>query len=80
MLLLHLTSNTVFSNKLCGFLKGRSTVLQLLKVMDIWTKSLESGGQIDVIYTALGETFDEVPHKRLIGNLYSYRINADVII
>jgi len=33
-----------------GFIKGRSTTLQLLKVMDIWTESLESGGRIDAIF------------------------------
>ena len=75
----HLIRNKVFSNKQFGFIKGRSTVLQLLKVMDIWTESLESGGQIDVIYTDLEKAFDKVPHKRLISKLYSYKINIDVI-
>jgi len=28
--------NSYFSNKKCGFMKGRSTVLQLLKNMDDW--------------------------------------------
>ena len=46
--------------------------------MDIWTESLESGGQIDVIYTDLEKAFDKVPHKRLISKLYSYKINQDV--
>lgn len=75
----HLISNKVFSKKQFGFIKGRSTVLQLLKVMDIWTESLESGGQIDVIYTDLEKAFDKVPHKRLISKLYSYKINKEVI-
>ena len=75
----HLIRNKVFSNKQFEFIKGRSTVLQLLKVMDIWTESLESGGQIDVIYTDLEKAFDKVPHKRLISKLYSYKINIEVI-
>ena len=33
-----------------GFLKGRSTALQLLNIIDEWTLSLDSGGQIDCIY------------------------------
>ena len=48
--------------------------MQLLKVMDMWTESLESGGQID-----LEKAFDKVPHKRLISKLYSYKINPKVI-
>jgi len=57
-----LISNTVFSNKQFGFIKDRSTVLQLLKIMDIWTESLESVGQIDEIFTDLEKAIDEVPH------------------
>jgi hypothetical protein len=41
--------------------------MQLLKVMDMWTESLESGGQIDVVYTDLEKAIDKVPHKRLIS-------------
>ena len=32
-----------------GFMKGKSTVLQLLQILDDWTLQLEDGGQIDVI-------------------------------
>jgi len=39
----HVINNKIFSNKQFGFIKGRSTILQLLKVMDIWTESMESG-------------------------------------
>ena len=72
-------TNELFSNKQFGFIKGRSTTLQLLKVLDSWTEYLESGGQIDVIYTDLEKAFDKVPHKRLISKLRSYKINEDVI-
>ena len=75
----HFADNDAFSNKQFGFFKGRSTVMQLLKVMDMWTESLESGGQIDVVYTDLEKAFDKVPHKRLISKMYSYKINPKVI-
>ena len=75
----HLIGNNVFSNNQFGFIKGRSTVMQLLKVMDMWTESLELGGQITFIYTDLEKAFDKVPHKRLISKLYAYKINSDVI-
>jgi len=59
---------------------------QLLKVVDMWTESLESGGQLnviytdlEVIYTDLEKAFDKVPHKRLISKLYLYKINPGVI-
>jgi len=71
--------NKLFTCKQFGFIKGRSTVLQLLKVLDIWTHNLEIGGNIDVIYTDLEKAVDKVPHRRLISKLKSYGINADVI-
>ena len=48
-------ANKFFSSKQFGFIKGRSTTLQLglLQILDIWTECLEQGGQIDVVYTDL---------------------------
>ena len=57
----------VFSNKQFGFLKGRSTVLQLLHIMDMWTECLESGGQINAIYSDFEKAFDKVPHRLFIA-------------
>ena len=71
--------NNLLSQTQFGFIKGRSTVLQLLKVLDEWTESLQSGGQIDVIYTDFEKAFDKVPHKRLLSKLKSYKINGNII-
>ena len=46
----HKSANKLFSNKLFGFISGKSTTLQLLKVMDEWTKILDKGGNIYSIY------------------------------
>ena len=43
--------NGLFSKTQYGFIRGRSTVLQLLKIMDDWTYILDQGKQIDAIYT-----------------------------
>jgi len=58
----YFVQNLFFSNKQFGFLKGHSTVLQLLQIIDDWTAKLELGGRIDVIYTDFEKTFDKVPH------------------
>ena len=39
----HFVNNQLFSTQQFGFLKGRNTVLQLLKMLDLWTESLEEG-------------------------------------
>jgi len=69
----------LFSNRQYGFLKGRSTVLQLLHIIDEWTLNLDLGGQIDCIYMDFEKAFDKVHHRRLISKLYSYGINSQII-
>ena len=75
----HMKENNLFSSKQYGFITGRSTSLQLLKVLDIWTHILDMGGQIDVIYIDFMKAFDQVPHRRLIGKIESYGIGGDII-
>ena len=75
----HFTKNNLFSKKQFGFIKGRSTVLQLLSVLDIWTASLESGGNIDAVYTDFEKAFDKVPHRRLLSKLQSYGVNDEIV-
>ena len=70
----HVTRNKLFSMQQFGFIKGRSTVLQLLNVMDSWTKALDGGESIDEVYLDFMKAFDTVPHKRLISKLKSYGI------
>jgi len=66
----YLLDNSLLSNRQYGFIKGRSTVLQLLQMMDKWTEFSEYGGQIDVMYSDFQKAFDRVPHKRLLSKLH----------
>ena len=75
----HMKDNDLLSDKQFGFIKGRSTVLQLLKVLDSWTEILENGGCIDVVYCDFMKAFDKVPHHRLIGKLQSYGIKGKIL-
>ena len=72
--------NSYFSNKQYGFIKRRSTVLQLLKIMDDWTAQLDSGGQVDVIYTDFAKALDTVPHQRLLLKIKTYSIDTDLLL
>jgi len=69
----------LFSNCQYGFIKGRSTVLQPLHILDKWTKLLDEGRQVDVIYTDFEKAFDKVPHKRVLTKLRSYGVREDLI-
>ena len=47
----HIDKNKLFSDKQYGFIKGRSTTLQLLEVLDKWTEAIDDGLEVDCIYT-----------------------------
>jgi len=64
-----LLQNNLLGNKQYGFIKRKSTSLQLLQMMDKWTEYLEIGGQIDVIYIDFEKAFDKVPHARLVSKV-----------
>ena len=74
----HMIENTLFSENQFGFIKGRSTVLQMLIKMDEWTESLDKGLPVDCIYTDFEKAFDTVPHKRLMVKVRAYGINEQV--
>jgi len=47
--------------------------------MDEWTTLLDSGAQVDVIYTDFTKAFDTVPHGRLLTKLKPYNISDKII-
>ena len=78
-IVVHFKSNNLFSSKQFGFLSGRSTVFQLLKVLDIWTDILDQGGTLDMIYCDFMKAFDKVPHGRLVYKLQKYGVEGDLL-
>ncbi len=73
---LYLISNNLLSGKQFGFMKGRSTILQLLKVLDDWTEAVDERLPVDVIYTDFQKAFDSVPHGGLLQKLTSVGIKG----
>ena len=47
--------------------------------MDDCTTKLDSGAQIDAIYTDFAKAFDTVPHHRLLCKLKSYNLNDKLL-
>ena len=74
-ILTFLTDNDILSDKQCGFLSKRSTLLQLLKIFDQWTLALDNKVEVDVVYLDFRKTFDSVPHRRLIAVLNGKTLN-----
>ena len=69
-----------FSDKQFGFMGGRSTSLQLLKVLDKWTSVLDEGGVLNAVYMDFMKAFDKVPHTRLLVKMKAYGLNKKICI
>ena len=75
----HLGKNEILVNEQFGFLPGRSPQLQLLRVLEDFTKTIDSRRETDVIYLDFKKSFDSVPHKRLIGIIKQYGIKGKTL-
>ena len=75
----HIKRNKLFSKKQFGFISGRSTTLQLLTVLEDWTKILDTDGTINNIYMDFMKAFDKVPHQRLLHKVNKYGISGKIL-
>ena len=64
-------SNNLLSIDQFCFIKDRSVNVQLIILLDKWTKHFDNNDNkdIDVIYTDFEKAFDYVTHKKLICKL-----------
>jgi len=71
--------NNLFHVNQFGFMKGKSTSLQLLKQMDLWMEAIDKGEEIDVLFTDFEKAFDKVNHEKLLFKLSLYGVNDTVV-
>lgn len=62
-----------------GFLKGKSTVTQLLVVYHGILDSLADGKDVDVIHLDFSKAFDKVPHFQLLAKLQNFGITGPAL-
>ena len=61
----HLKSIGVPNIKQHGFVSGSSCLTNLLTSLEDWTKEVDDGYAVDVLYLDIAKAFDSVPHERL---------------
>ncbi|BHF65315.1 hypothetical protein SprV_0200832500 [Sparganum proliferum] len=51
----------------------------MLARLEIWTRALEEGFKVDVVYIDFRKAFDTVPHQRLLHKLSAIGIRGDLL-
>ena len=62
-----------------GFRRRRSCLTNLLLVRDCWTKEVDNGHQVDVIYLDFSKAFDRVQHPVLLQKLSDLGIGGSLL-
>ncbi len=74
----HCEQHNLLVNFQHGFRKGHSCESQLITTLQDIFKAKNDGKNVDKIIIDLMETFDTVPHNRLIHKLEYYGISGQV--
>ena len=56
-----------------------SCITQLLHAMEHWTKSLDDGHNVDIVYLDFCKAFDCVPRQCVLFKLKAYGISGNVL-
>ena len=75
----HCINNNLIPRRRFGFLKGRSTTLQLLTFIDRVAYLLAEGYSVDTIYLDYSKAFDSIPHRRLLLKRETYCITGNIL-
>ena len=75
----HLEKNDLIKDSQHGFRRGRSCLTNLLTFLDMATRQVDEGYDLDVIYLDFAKAFDKVPHQRLLIKLQNHGIKGKVL-
>ena len=75
----HLCRNHLITSAQYGFIKGRSTELQLLNCSCDWVNAIDTKLFADTAYIDLAKAFDTVSHNKLLYKLHKYGITGDIL-
>ena len=56
-----------------------SCITQLLHAMEHWTKSLDDGNDVDIVYLDFCKAFNCVPHQCVLFKLKANSISGNVL-
>ena len=73
-ILLHLQEYNLIAKSQHGFWPHRSTVTNLLEFLEVITKLVDEGHDVDIVFLDFSKAFDKVPHARLLSKVRAHGI------
>ena len=73
-ILLHLRKYELLAKSQHGFLPHRSCLTNLLEFLEVITKLIDEGHNVDVVFLDFSKAFDKVPHVRLMSKVRAHGI------
>lgn len=75
----HLNTHDLISEHQHGFTSRKSCQSNLLESLEQWSRILDEGKALDVLYLDYQKAFDSVPHKRLVKKLHCYGVRGKIL-
>ena len=77
-MLKHFDEYSALADEQHGFRNRRSCETQLLQFIEDLSRSIQGGGQIDVVIMDFTKAFDTISHQRLLYKLEGFGIKGQV--
>ena len=71
--------NRLITDAQYGFVKGRSTELQLLNCSKMWINAIDCNKFVDTVYIDFSKAFHTVSHRKLLHKLTNYGISGNIL-
>ena len=71
----HLEHSALISPKQWGFISSKSTISALIKVVNDWSRVLDQGFEVCIVFFDISKAFDTVPHLPLLQEMEKVNLN-----
>ena len=75
----HLAKNSLLLPSQHGFMKAKSCLTNLLEYLEVLTKLVDEGHNVDIVYCDFAKAFDKVPVRRLLIKMEAHGITGKVL-
>jgi hypothetical protein len=75
----HLLDNSLLKDSQHGFMARKSCTTNHLEFLEKKTSTVDSGGNMDVVFGDFAKAIDKVPHRRLLVRLRAHGMFCGVL-